>query len=894
MKKLKCFSFLATFLLSALFSMVWAWEGSGTEEAPYQIATSADLDQLASDVNKGEIYEGKYFKLTADIEYNSTIENNFTPIGFDDYYWFSGQFDGNGKTIRGIRINAPNDRYVGLFRGVVSDSKIENVRIADAVIVGNSLVGGIAGFSNGLIKDCTVDSVLIKSFIVEGADESVSFGGIVGSNQGTISGCTSFATIKGDGSAYGGIAGYNIGSVENCTSRATIEGNGTEYGGIVGKHYLNAISGCTSSATIKGNGSKYGGIVGYGGNISMSNNFVIGATISADSYFGAVAGLNNSSLSNNFYTACTIGGNENATDVGVGYESSKEFPHDVTIDNGAVYTDYFTIGAAGSLNQKVDQGKMISTIFVDYKDLSIVTCEGLPEDLGCEVFDESHRVFIVGSVSTKILPGDYNYKIVGKTSDNKVLELPGTITVQKVAGIAQIERTPDTPESQAVIAGNEIPPLKFRYLDATGFKLEKFPSGNFEYSSDGQIVTVTGTIAADIAAGTIQVEVIAIGSKKNDTASVDFVVSKSLTNEEIEVSAIPDQLWKASGSCPKADEIKVTDYEKELVSGLEYDVECSNNMATGTAIMTITGKGSYYDEINTSFEIIPRVLAASGSVRILEDEKGSRVEVGDGDEAPVEFTDTYKVNAVDFQRPIESGVAVTTMLPFRLPKGTTYNATFYKLYNVRQVGCGWVASMQPLSKNKVPENNVPYVVRLDDGATKLEFNLNNGLAEVYTDFIDETVYEKEAVESENWLLKGLYQYKVWNEGNEELDLAYAFAGSNEKGIAKGQFGKIKAGAYAYPMRAYLLKASSDVKLDRSACSQQARAYGPAYSLGSDYTETIQVEFLDENKQTTGIGRLDPVTGNIKIERWYDLKGRKVNNVNRAAKGAYYGKKVLAK
>jgi len=282
------------------------------------------------------------------------------------------------------------------------------------------------------------------------------------------------------------------------------------------------------------------------------------------------------------------------------------------------------------------------------------------------------------------------------------------------------------------------------------------------------------------------------------------------------------------------------------------------------------------------------VLAASGSVRVLEDENGSRVvEVGDGDEAPVEFSDSYDVSAVDFQRPIEPKVAVSTVLPFQLPEGTTYNAKFYTLYEVRQVGCGWVASMQPLGPGEVPQANTPYIVRLNENQEKLEFLLPEGKkATVHTEPIQDQVDK-----SNNWVLKGLYTYNGWNEGDDELGYAYAFAGSNENGIAKGQFGKIKAGAYAYPMRAYLLKAK-DVRLDRSSCAEPYYAYDPAYSLG--YTETIQVEFLDENKRTTGIGRLNPVTGKIKIERWYDLKGRKVNDVNRAAKGAYYGKKVLGK
>ena len=45
MKNIKIFAFLAVFLLSAAVSSAWAWKGSGTSDAPYQITSAADLTQ---------------------------------------------------------------------------------------------------------------------------------------------------------------------------------------------------------------------------------------------------------------------------------------------------------------------------------------------------------------------------------------------------------------------------------------------------------------------------------------------------------------------------------------------------------------------------------------------------------------------------------------------------------------------------------------------------------------------------------------------------------------------------------------------------------------------------------------------------------------------------------
>ena len=63
----------------------------------------------------------------------------------------------------------------------------------------------------------------------------------------------------------------------------------------------------------------------------------------------------------------------------------------------------------------------------------------------------------------------------------------------------------------------------------------------------------------------------------------------------------------------------------------------------------------------------------------------------------------------------------------------------------------------------------------------------------------------------------------------------------------------------------------------------------------DQMEVVIVE-RDENgteEHTTVIGKFNTRTGEFKMLRNYDLKGRKVNSTNKAHK-AYYGKKVLKK
>ncbi|WP_295070767.1 InlB B-repeat-containing protein [uncultured Fibrobacter sp.] len=151
MKNIKIFAFLAIFLLSAAVSSAWAWKGSGTSDAPYQITSAADLTQLATDVNGGESYSNMYFKQTADI----MLSGEWTPIGTESKP-FKGHYDGGGFAIRGLRVTG-NYKHAGLFGYISSDRyhgsqifiELKNINIVDCVIdvgtVESSVAGGIAG-----------------------------------------------------------------------------------------------------------------------------------------------------------------------------------------------------------------------------------------------------------------------------------------------------------------------------------------------------------------------------------------------------------------------------------------------------------------------------------------------------------------------------------------------------------------------------------------------------------------------------------------------------------------------------------------------------------------------------------------------------------------------------
>ena len=275
----------------------------------------------------------------------------------------------------------------------------------------------------------------------------------------------------------------------------------------------------------------------------------------------------------------------------------------------------------------------------------------------------------------------------------------------------------------------------------------------------------------------------------------------------------------------------------------------------------------------------------SSAVAIYEDENWGKFAFIDGQYTgtdAVNIPDPVEVDLIQINREFTAGVPSTIVLPFTLPQGTDLNGTkFYYLQQVVQNGTRWKATMKWIGEGNLPEANKPYSVITQ--APFLWFNMNGSKATVQT-----TELEGVADETGNWLFVGTYAYKTWDPNDEEIrdGLAYAIAGRSEDGVPKGSFGKVTSQNFAYPMRSYMRKRDASVQLQST---QKVRGRGASYSINFTGSETIDVEFVD-NEKTTAVGRLNTLTGEIKIDRWYDLKGRKVNNVKRAAKGAYYGKR----
>ena len=250
--------------------------GNGSQGDPYIISSPADLNQLASDVNNGESYAGKYFKLDANIAYDPDAENNFTPIGTSDKTSdkpFMGTFLGNGHKITGININSTEVNDVGLF-GVVSGATLDGITVSGTVVSTGNNTGGLIGRVTG--DNVTISNCVSSTEVIAGAYTGGFIGYIDGHNV-VISNCRADGYVSGNGyvdvngKSYGNVGGFVGGingsgtvTVTSCVARGDVRSTYTNYAGFIGwVNDANAtISNCWCSGAVWGKGGNLGAFVG--------------------------------------------------------------------------------------------------------------------------------------------------------------------------------------------------------------------------------------------------------------------------------------------------------------------------------------------------------------------------------------------------------------------------------------------------------------------------------------------------------------------------------------------------------------------------------------------------------------------------------------------------------
>lgn len=244
--------------------------------------------------------------------------------------------------------------------------------------------------------------------------------------------------------------------------------------------------------------------------------------------------------------------------------------------------------------------------------------------------------------------------------------------------------------------------------------------------------------------------------------------------------------------------------------------------------------------------------------------------------------------SVTFNREFRVGKASTIMLPFSTTQEMDVKGGDFIEFNgvVRDADGAWVALMREVP-SKIIEANKPYL--FIPSASTLEFDLNGGTVTLVPTVASGVV-------KDGWTFKGVYDYKMWEAADAELGNAYGFAAAEKGDASVGDFVKVAAGAYIYPMRAYMLynPAESPAAGEEPVLARRAGSAAKVLDA-ANLPDVIEVRLSVSGGETTSIGKLYTKTGEFKMDRWFSVDGRKLN-AKPATKGTYFnnGQKVIVK
>lgn len=314
--------------------------GDGSKEKPYLISEGKELAYLASEVNSGENFDGKYFQLVNDIDLNS---KDWTPIGSYEEP-FMGVFEGAGHSISNGKIETDsalgtNTNYTygifGAIQGNTITAEVKNIEFNNIQVNINAVAenkGVNVGIVSGTVfRKSKISNVLVKNGTIASAvDYTVSSNTVrllVGGIAGTATNSPTEETDPGDGNRY---------AIENCYASVTIDTSSIE--AATSGSYFTSYKNPNYVAQVS-----VGGIIGR---IRSQNvwpaNCLVETQINADGFIGPIFG----SVYNN--TSYTVQENLNTlwngNDAANGSNLTMSSYYTSYSANGTSFTSTYTTG----------------------------------------------------------------------------------------------------------------------------------------------------------------------------------------------------------------------------------------------------------------------------------------------------------------------------------------------------------------------------------------------------------------------------------------------------------------------------------------------------------------------------------------------------------------------
>ena len=250
--------------------------GKGTEAEPFELKTADHLAWFRDYVNGGNtIACAKIADDVKEIDMSTVCHKANTATNTEELSWdpisnsyinrYQGTFDGNGKTISNLYINATSN-FVGFF-GYAEKGSIKNITFDNAKV--NS-TGYHTGILAGYEELCIIENIkTLANCSVEGKDY---VGGIAGRASGDIGNCENHAMVNGTNFVGGIVGDYRESgkSIISCANYGVVTGTGNRVGSIAGNFGSGTIQNCANYGDITG-ADIVGNLIGDGYICNLNN-----------------------------------------------------------------------------------------------------------------------------------------------------------------------------------------------------------------------------------------------------------------------------------------------------------------------------------------------------------------------------------------------------------------------------------------------------------------------------------------------------------------------------------------------------------------------------------------------------------------------------------------------
>lgn len=265
--------------------------GNGSTGNPYIITKAEELEWFRNQVNSGQYSICAKIADNVEVIDMSTVchaadksqnleEKSWVPIGNRNIIKYRGTFDGNGKTITNLYINASqtSQNNMGLF-GYTYQSTIKNLTFENANVTNTQSNTGIlvgkAGYGS------TLQNIKIsKTCQIKGGNYT---GGIAGELDGNAYNCVNYTTVQGIKSVGGLFGRYSRkgNSITACANYGNVTASSDMVGGLVGYYSSGTIQDCANYGDVKGT-YRVAGMAGFVSEGKVQNVFSYGNVSATD------------------------------------------------------------------------------------------------------------------------------------------------------------------------------------------------------------------------------------------------------------------------------------------------------------------------------------------------------------------------------------------------------------------------------------------------------------------------------------------------------------------------------------------------------------------------------------------------------------------------------------